>query len=72
MDFVKTDPAPSTAFTPMVTPGRIVVPPPMMAFSRIVTEDHLSLSPEGGYLSFKMVEFGPMNTFDSILVQSEM
>lgn len=72
MDLVRTEPAPSTAFTPMVTPASIVTPPPITAFSRIVTGPHLSLFPEGGYLSFRIVEFGPMKTFDSILVQSEM
>ena len=72
MDLVNTEPAPRTAFSPIITPGRIVAPPPTTAFLRIVTGAHLSLFPEGGYLSLRMVAFGPIKTFDSILVQSEM
>ena len=64
---VTTAPAPMKAWRPIVTPGQIVTPPPIVTWSSIRAPS-TGAARRRGYLSFKKVVPGPMNTMLPITV----
>ena len=50
IDLLSTLPAPITEFLPIVTPGKIITPPPIQTLSSIVTGKAYVLKNAGGLL----------------------
>jgi hypothetical protein len=67
--FATTLPPPTTAFSPTVTLGRMVTPPPIAAPSLIIGGFKKLLF---GYLSFRRLLFGAMNTLSPSTQPFEM